>query len=372
MTRLAIPQIDLAAGYRELRQEIDAAVARVLGAGAYVLGPETTAFEVEFAAYCGVSHAVGVASGTDALHLALRALGVGPGDEVITVSLTAVGTVAAIELAGARPVLVDVEALTGTIDPDLVERAVTARTRAIVPVHLYGQPADLAPILEAARRRSPPIAVVEDCAQAHGARYAGRPVGGWGEAAAFSFYPTKNLGAAGDGGAVLTPDPQLADRIRLLRQYGWRERQVSEVAGYNSRLDELQAAILRAKLPRLDEWNDRRRKLAARYAELLAGTPLGLPVERGKGRHVYHLYVVQSPRRDALRAHLAARGIGSGVHYPVPVHLQPGYTRLGYPAGSMPVSERLAQEVLSLPLHPQLSEDSLRAVTDAVLESWSS
>jgi dTDP-3-amino-3,4,6-trideoxy-alpha-D-glucose transaminase len=362
----SIPFLDLAADYLELSAEIDTAVSRVLHSGWYILGSEVAAFEAEFAAYCGVDHAVGVASGTDALLLALRALGIGPGDEVITVAHTAVATVAAIELSGATPVFVDVEAATGTLDPALLPAAISYHTRAIVPVHLYGHPAGLAAILAVARQHNQ-IAVVEDCAQAHGAIYHGRPVGSWGDLAAFSFYPTKNLGALGDGGAVVGNHPALVDRLRMLRQYGWRERYVSQVAGYNSRLDELQAAVLRVKLRHLDKRNGARRRLAALYNERLASGSIILPVERPGSDHVYHLYVVQSRQRDRLQNFLKKHGIGTAVHYPLPVHLQPAYRHLGYEPGSLPVTERLAQDVLSLPLYPQLHSDQVETICKCVV-----
>ncbi|MBC7227095.1 MAG: DegT/DnrJ/EryC1/StrS family aminotransferase [Thermoflexales bacterium] len=362
-----IPPFDLTRQYAGLKEEIDAAIARVLARGRFILGEEVAAFEEEFAAACGVAHAVGVASGTDALYLALRACGIGPGDKVITVSHTAVATVAAVELAGARPVLVDVDPRRYTMDPAKVEERITPRTRAVLPVHLYGCPADLAPLLEIARRHG--LFLIEDCAQAHGARYRGRPVGSWGDVAAFSFYPTKNLGAFGDGGAVVTNDPALAERVRLLREYGWAQRYVSHIRGTNSRLDELQAAVLRVKLRHLESWNERRRQIAALYAEYLtelAGQGLVLPGEPEDSWHVYHLYVVRHPRRDALQAFLRERGIGTLVHYPVPVHLQPAYADLGYPAGSLPVSETLAREVLSLPMYPELTDEEVRQVAEAV------
>jgi dTDP-3-amino-3,4,6-trideoxy-alpha-D-glucose transaminase len=362
---LPLPFLDLAADYRELSAEIDTAVGRVLGSGWYILGEEVAGFESEFAAYHGVSHAVGVASGTDALLLALRALEIGPGDEVITVAHTAVATVAAIELSGATPVFVDVDAATGTLDPALLPAAVSSRTRAIVPVHLYGHPADLEPILAVAGQHEG-VAVLEDCAQAHGATYRNRLVGSWGDLAAFSFYPTKNLGALGDGGAVITHDGTLAERLRMLRQYGWRERYVSQVAGYNSRLDEIQAAVLRVKLRHLEARNEARRRLAACYDERLAGSGLVLPVERPGNKHVYHLYVVQSPQRQRVQEWLKVNGIGTAVHYPVPVHLQPAYHHLGYEVGSLPVTERLAKQVLSLPLYPQLSLGQVDAVCDLI------
>ena len=350
------------AQYLAHKAEIDAAMQAVLDGGRYVLGPETAAFEKEFAAWVGVAHAVGVANGTDALHLALRALGVGQGDEVITVSHTAVATAAAVTLAGAVPVLCDIEADTCTIDPALIERLITPLTRAIIAVHLYGQAADMDAILEIGKRRGLPV--IEDCAQAHGARYRGRRVGTMGALACFSFYPTKNLGAIGDGGAVVTGDNALGAKLRLLREYGWAERYVSHTEGWNSRLDELQAAILRVKLRYLDADNTSRRRIAARYGAELANTGLALPVTREGSEHVYHLYVVRSDRRDALNAHLQARGIAAGIHYPVPIHLQPAYRRT--PPLSLPVTERAAREVLSLPIYPELSDADVATVIASV------
>jgi dTDP-4-amino-4,6-dideoxygalactose transaminase len=360
-----IPVFDLRGQYDSIKDEIDVAVFRVLERGRFILNEEVASFEQEFAAYCGVSHAVGVGSGTEALHLALLACGVGPGDEVITVSHTAVATVAAIELAGARPVLVDIDSVRYTLDPAQIEAAITPRTKAVIPVHLYGCPADLASILEIAQRHN--LFVVEDCAQAHGAVYQGRRVGAWGDIAAFSFYPTKNLGAYGDGGAVVTDDPSLAERARLLRQYGWRERYISSLKGLNSRLDELQAAVLGVKLRHLEAWNERRRRLATLYADGLAESGVVLPHELEDVTHVYHLYVVRHPRRDDLRAFLHERGIGTLVHYPVPVHLQPAYHDLGYAAGDLPVTESAAREVLSLPMYPELRDGEVAVVSEALL-----
>ena len=362
-----IPPFDLKRQYASIQDEVDRAVARVLDQGYFILGEEVAAFEREFACYCGVAHAVGVGSGTEALHLALAACGVGPGDEVITVSHTAVATVAAIELVGARPVLVDIDAERYTMDPQQVASAVTPRTRAVVPVHLYGCPVDLTPIMDIARQHG--LFVVEDCAQAHGALYGGQRVGSWGHIAAFSFYPTKNLGAYGDGGAIVTDDAPLAERARLLRQYGWQERYVSAIKGLNSRLDELQAAVLRVKLRHLEAWNGQRRRLASLYDERLAGSGVTLPCEPQDGMHVYHLYVVRYPRRDELRAFLRERGIGTLIHYPVPVHLQPAYRDLGYGPGSLPVTEAIAGEVLSLPMYPELREDEATIVATAVCEA---
>jgi dTDP-4-amino-4,6-dideoxygalactose transaminase len=354
-----------AAQYLSHQAEINAAIAAVLDGNRYILGPQTQAFEQEFAAYLGVAHAVGVGSGTEALHLALRACHIGAGAEVITVSHTAVATVSAIELAGATPVLVDIDPLTYTIDPRLIERAITSRTKAIIPVHLFGGAANLSPIIDLAHKYN--LKLIEDCAQAHGARYADRVVGGYGDASCFSFYPTKNLGAIGDGGLVATNDPQIAENLNLLRQYGWRERYVSEVAGWNTRLDELQAAILRVKLRYLDEDNARRRALAAIYDEQLAGV-VTLPIELENTRHVYHLYVIRHPQRDALMSYLRERGIGTAIHYPVPIHLQPAYRgRLG-DAGSLSETEKAAREIVSLPMYPELSAEEVQMVTQAIRE----
>ncbi len=361
-----IPQANPHAQYASHRAEIDQAIARVLDKGRYILGEEAAAFEREFATYIGVHFGIGVGSGTEALHLALRACGIGPGDEVITVSHTAVATVSAIELCGARPVLVDIDPRSFTLDPNQLETAITPATRAIIPVHLYGQSADLGPILSIARQHD--VRVIEDCAQAHGAVYRGRHTGAWGDIACFSFYPTKNLGAIGDGGFVATQDAQLAENARLLREYGWRERYVSDMAGWNTRLDELQAAILRIKLRTLDADNARRRHLAALYDELLTASPVAPPQAMSYGEHVYHLYVVQSARRDELQAFLKGRDIGTLIHYPLPVHLQPAYRgRLG-DVGSLPETERAANQVLSLPMFPELSEIKVQQVAEAIRE----
>ncbi len=343
---------------QSLQPEIDAAIARVLASGQFILGPEVRAFEREFAAYCGIEHAVGVDSGTSAIQLALLACGIGPGDEVITVSHTAVATVAAIDLTGARPALVDIDPTRFTLDPAKLESALSPRTRAILPVHLYGCPADLEPILAFAREHQ--LFVIEDCAQAHGARYRGKPVGSWGHLAAFSFYPTKNLGAYGDGGAVLTDDPALAEKVCRLRQYGWNENRLSLQKGLNTRLDELQAAILRVKLRHLDAWNDRRREIAAIYRALLADTGLVLPSEPPEAQHVYHQFVIRHPRRDALREFLAERGIQTQVHYPLPAHLQPAYRDLV--PGNLPATEGISAEILSLPIYPELDADSVEYI----------
>jgi dTDP-3-amino-3,4,6-trideoxy-alpha-D-glucose transaminase len=362
---MTVPFLDLARRVASLRPELDAAIARVLDSGRFVLGAEVEAFEEELAAYCGAGHAVGVASGTGAIELALRALGVGPGDEVVTAANTCVPTVAAIEAAGARPVLADVDSATLTLDPARLDTAVTERTRAIVPVHLYGQCADMGRILAFAATRG--IAVVEDAAQALGAEWEGRRPGALGDAAAVSFYPTKNIGALGDGGAVVTGDADLAERVRLLRAYGERSGHDSVVPGTNSRLDELQAAVLRVELGRLDGWTARRRELAAVYRDELAGLPLRPPAEAEQGRHAYHLFVVRVPERDRLRAELAARGVETAVHYPRPVHGHPAYERLAR-EGALRESEQACGEVVSLPLYPELTDAEARTVVAAVRE----
>lgn len=359
-----IPILDLTKQYESIRPEMDEAIARVLKKGAFILGEEISAFEQEFAAYCGVSHAIGVASGTDALQLALLACGIGTGDEVVTTSHTSVATVAAIEMTGARPVLVDIDPARYTLDLHKFVQAISARTRAVIPVHLYGCPAEMESIVEFARRNS--ILVVEDCAQAHGASLHGKKVGGWGDLAAFSFYPTKNLGAYGDGGAVVTNDSGLAEKVRLLRQYGWKERYISSIKGINSRLDELQAGILMVKLRHLDAWNDRRRELARRYHELLLNTELVLPADPPNCVQVFHQFVVRHPRRDELQAYLNKRGIHTLVHYPIPIHLQPAYQNLCYREGSLPETELAAREILSLPMYAELSEPELGSVCQAI------
>src|SRR5258706_7960601 len=362
----AIPVVDLKAQYHSIRAEIDQAIARVLEQGNFILSREVVAFEQEFASYCGVAHAVGVDSGTAALHLALLACGIGRGDEFFTTAHAAVATVAAIEMSGARPVLVDIGRQRYTFDPEKMAAAIPPRTRAATPVHLYGCPAELAPILELARAKN--ILIIEDCAQAHGATYLGKRVGSWGDMAAFSFYPTKNLGALGDGGALVMNDDSLAKRARLLRQYGWEERYISTIKGWNSRLDELQAAVLRVKLRHLDAWNARRQKLAHLYNDLLSESGLILPSQPANVEHVYHQYVVQHPQRDSLRAFLSQREIHTLVHYPLPIHLQPAYKNLDYAWGDLPITEQAAGQVLSLPLYPEMSEDSVQMVGQAVIE----
>jgi dTDP-4-amino-4,6-dideoxygalactose transaminase len=352
--------------YLAHRAEIDAAVSRVMERGWYILGEEVAAFEKEFAAYLGVERAFGVGNGTDALHVALRALGVGPGDEVVTVSHTAVATVAAIELCGATPVLVDVDPRGFTMLPEQLEEVFGPKTRAVIAVHLYGRPADLDRVIAIARRHD--VRVIEDCAQAHGSRYRGKRTGWFGDIAAFSFYPTKNLGALGDGGLVATNDPELAEKVKLVREYGWKDRYVSAIAGFNTRLDELQAALLRVKLRSLDEENERRRAIAGHYAALLEGTGIFLPESPAEHPgHVYHQYVIQLDNRDAVREALNRRGIHTLIHYPVPVHLQPAYSGRVRCAESMVRTERLAGRILSLPMYAELTDEQVNRIGDEVV-----
>ena len=360
-----VPFLDLRAAYRELQAEIDAAVRRVVSSGWYVLGPEVEGFENEFAAYCGARHCIGISNGLDALELALRGYGIGTGDEVIVPTNTFIATWLAVSRTGAVPVPVEPEEATHTIAADRVERAITPRTRAVMPVHLYGQPADMQPIADLARRHG--LKVIEDAAQAHGARYRTRRAGSLGDAAAFSFYPGKNLGALGDAGALVTDDDALAARVRRLRNYGSAVKYHHEIQGFNARLDELQAAVLRVKLPRLDDWNDRRRTLAARYLEGLARVPsLGLPHVPEGVEPAWHLFVVRHPRRDDLQRHLAAAGVETLIHYPIPPHRSDAYADLGFGPGAFPVSERIAETVLSLPMGPHLTPDLQEQVINAV------
>lgn len=350
--------------YQAHKADIDAAIRRTIDSQWYILGREVASFEEEFAAFCGVGHAIGVGSGTDAITLALRALGIGPGDEVITVSHTAVATVAAIEAAGATPVLVDVERDRYTLDPASLSSALSDAAKAIVVVHLYGQPADMDAIGTFATGHG--LRLIEDCAQAHGATHRGRRVGSIGDVGCFSFFPTKNLGALGDGGAVITSDGEIAQKLRLLRQYGWAERYVSAIPGYNSRLDEIQAAILRAKLPHLDADNEKRALVAQRYREALEGCSLDLPAPYAELSHVYHQFVVRSEQRDRLLAHLKSCGIGAALHYPQAVHQQPAYKGRGLCHAPLPNTEYVVDRILSLPIYPELSEDQIVAVISSV------
>jgi dTDP-4-amino-4,6-dideoxygalactose transaminase len=362
---VTIPQTDPRAGYLAQRTAIDAAIARVLEGGTYILGREVEAFEAAFASFVGAAHAVGVANGTDAIELSLRACGIASGDLVFTVSHTAVATVAAIERAGAVPVLIDVEPGTYTMAPHELERALRTappgRPAAVLPVHIYGQPAELSALVELARAQG--LRLIEDCAQSHGALYHGRSTGSFGDIACFSFYPTKNLGALGDGGMVVTNDPALATTLRELREYGWRERYISARSGINSRLDAIQAAILRVKLDTLAANNARRQAIADRYDAGLAGLPLAVPARRKQSTHVFHQYVIRIAERDALRDRLRSAGIGSGIHYPVPVHQQAAYSgRLACGPSGLGVTERAAPQILSLPMYPQLADEAVDRV----------
>jgi dTDP-4-amino-4,6-dideoxygalactose transaminase len=363
---MRVPFLDVGATYVALKDELDAAVSRVLSSGWYLLGAEIAAFEEEFAAHVGVKHCIGVGNGLDALHLALRAMNVGSGDEVIVPSNTYIATWLAVNYAGATPVPVEPDLRTYNLDPALIEAAITPRTRAILPVHLYGQPANMDPICEIAQRYG--LWVLEDSAQAQGARYRGRRVGSIGHAAGWSFYPAKNLGAFGDAGAVTTNDDGLADRLRELRNYGSKVKYVNEERGFNSRLDEIQAAVLRVKLRHLDSWNDRRRRIAAQYLDLLHQTDLVLPWVETWADPVWHLFVVRSQQRDQLMRRLQEAGIGVLIHYPIPPHLQAAYRDLDRPRGSFPVSEMIHQEVLSLPIGPHLDEAQAASVVATLKE----
>ncbi len=359
-----IPFLDLGAAYRELKPEIDAAVARVLDSGWYILGPEVEAFEAEWATYCEARYAVGVANGLDALILALRALEIGPGDEVIVPSNTYIATWLAVSAVGATPVPVEPDPATHTIDPALIPAALTARTRAILPVHLYGCPADMDPILAIAREHG--LKVVEDGAQSHGARYKSRRIGAHGDVVCWSFYPGKNLGALGDGGAVTTDNAELADRIRTIGNYGSKQKYVNIEKGVNSRLDPVQAAVLRVKIPHLDAWNERRRATAAFYNDALATSGLSLPHAPNWAEHVWHLYVVRSPERDALQGRLKDEGVGTLIHYPIPPHRQEAYRDLAPSLPAAPLAEALAAELLSIPIGPHLDNEQRQRVAEAL------
>ena len=361
---MKVPFLDLRSAYLELKPQIDEAVARVLDSGWYVLGPEVDAFESEFATYCQARHAIGVADGLGALHLALRAMDVGPGDEVIVPSNTYIATWLAVSQCGATPVPVEPDEHTCNLDPARIEAALTSRTKVILPVHLYGQPVDLDPILALARKHG--LLVLEDGAQAHGARYKGRRLGAHGDAVAWSFYPGKNLGAMGDGGAVTTNDDRIADRIRVLRNYGSRVKYVNEIQGYNSRLDPIQAAILRVKLAHLDDWNARRAVIARLYQHGLALTGLTLPHTPDWADPVWHLYVVRHPQRNALQKIMAASGVQTMIHYPIPPHLQSAYVSMGLGQGSLPISEGIHDSVFSLPISPHLKPEDASVVVDVV------
>jgi dTDP-4-amino-4,6-dideoxygalactose transaminase len=362
--RTVIPFVDLRTQYHELKTKIDRAIQDVLDNGVFLFGSNVEAFEKEFAAYLGVSHAVAVSSGTEALRLSLLAGGLGPGDEVLTTAMTAVATVVAIEGAGARAILVDIDPATYTLDVSQVEARLTPQTKAIVPVHLYGHPTDLKPLLDIATQRG--LEIIEDACQAHGATYYNRKVGSFGLFGCFSFYPTKNLGGYGDGGMIVTGSADHAEHVRLLRNYGERERFKHYLKGFNCRMDELQAAILRVKLQHLDAWNARRRLLARGYDTALTGNGVQVPVERPEATHVYCSYVIRHRSRNRLREWLADRGIDTRIQYPWPIHLQPAYSDLGTGPGSFPAAEKAASEILSLPIFPELDESQVARVSDAI------
>jgi dTDP-4-amino-4,6-dideoxygalactose transaminase len=359
-----VPYLDLQSQIRSIRPELDAAIARVLDNCTFCLGPEVTQFEKEFAEFCEAKHCVGFNNGTSALHVAMRLLDLGPGDEVITTPYTFIATSWAILYTGARPVFVDIEEKTFNLDPNLVERAITSRTRAILPVHLYGHPADLDPLLAISRKRNLPL--IEDAAQAHGARYRGRSVGTFGKAACFSFYPGKNLGACGEGGALVTNDDAFAERARSLRDHGSTQRYYHDEIGYNYRMEGIQAAVLRVKLKHLPDWTRQRRDVAEKYNGLLANTALQLPQEAANAKSACHLYVVRHPERDSLKQHVENHKIGCGLHYPVPLHLQKAFAHLGHKPGDFPVAEKAARECLSLPIYPEMTDERLHAVAAAI------
>ena len=359
-----VPFLDLKAQYRSIKTEIDAAVLAVLESAQFVLGDEVAAFEREFAAYCGAAQGIAVNTGTSALHLALLAAGVGPGDEVVTVSHTFVATVAAIRYTGARAVFVDIDPASFTMDPALLERAITPRTKAIIPVHLYGHPADLDPIMEVARRHH--LIVIEDAAQAHGAKYKGRPVGSIGDLACFSFYPGKNLGAYGEGGMVVTGNERWAQTIRMLRDWGQDRKYHHVLAGFNYRMEGIQGAVLRVKMRHLEKWTEARRAHAKRYQQILEGCGVGIPNEAGWARHVWHVFAVRTADREGLMKALGERGVQTAIHYPVPVHLQPAYTDPAWGVGALAHSEKAASEVMSLPMFPEMSEEHLQSVAEAL------
>jgi dTDP-4-amino-4,6-dideoxygalactose transaminase len=359
-----VPLVDLYAQYLSIKPDVDGAIERTIARSAFIGGEELRSFESEFAKYCEAAACVGVGNGTDALYLTLRALGIGAGDEVITVAHTFTATAEAISSIGARPVFVDIKTDTMLMDPDLIESAITPRTRAIIPVHIYGQPCEMDRIMEIARRHG--LKVVEDAAQAHGARWRGRRVGSIGDVACFSFFPGKNLGAYGDAGGVVSRDEDLIRRIRMLANHGRMDKYVHQIEGVNSRLDNLQAAILRIKLRRLDTWNAARERHAQRYCEILSNCGVILPVVHPEVETVWHLFVIKVQDRDRLQAELNERGIAAGVHYPVPLHRQPAYQHLGIPEGALPVTEQVASHILSLPMYPELTEDQIAAVGKAV------
>ena len=359
-----IPYLDLPAQVRGIRKDLDAAIARTLDNCSFCLGPDVAQFEKDFARFAGAEHCVGFNSGTSALHVAMLLLGVGPGDEVITTPFTFVATSWAISYVGAKPVYADIDEATFNLDPKLIEAAITRRTRAVMPVHLYGHPFDVDAIAAVCRKHKLPL--VEDAAQAHGARYKGKTVGTFGQISCFSFYPGKNLGACGEGGALVTNNPVFDRRARSLREHGSTVRYSHDEVGYNYRMEGIQGATLGVKLKHLTKWTNARRRVAHRYHELLAGTPLQLPREAAWGESAYHLYVVRHPRRDDLKKHLEANGVGCALHYPVPLHLQKCYANLGYQPGEFPVAEKAARECLSLPIYPELTGQQIQRVADVI------
>jgi dTDP-4-amino-4,6-dideoxygalactose transaminase len=361
-----LPFIDLKAQHAAIAAEVEGAVQRVMTNADFILGADVAAFEGEFARYCEVEHAVGLDSGMSALELGMRALGIGPGHEVITPAGSFIASSSAISFTGATPIWVDIDPHTYNIDPELVEAAITKRTKAIMVVHLYGQPADMDLVSEIADRYGLPV--IEDACQSHGARYKGRRTGAMGTFGAFSFYPSKNLGAYGDAGALTTNDAGLAEKVRMMRNYGQRAKYDHVFLAWNRRLDTMQAAVLRVKLPHLDAWNGARRKIASLYQELLGGTAVSLPYTRPDVEHVFHLYVIQVDGRDHVVSGLGARGIGAGIHYPVPIHLQEAYRARGFGAGTFPVTEEAAKRILSLPMYPEMTEPDVRRVADSVRE----
>ena len=363
VANVAVPFVDLKQQYNSIKTEIDAAIAHVVENTSFILGPQVRAFEAAFAEYVGAHACIGVNSGTAALQLALMAAGIGAGDEVIVPSFTFFATAEAVSVLGATPIFVDVDPASYTVTAASIERAITSRTRAVIPVHLYGQAADLDPILELAKTHH--LHVIEDAAQAHGAEYKSKRVGALGSSGCFSFYPSKNLGAYGEAGAIVTNDEELATRLRLLRDHGSTSKYAHAIVGYNFRMEEIQAAVLNVKLPHLNDWNDARRARAARYSSSLSNSSIGLPREMDYARHVYHVYAVQSEHRDELQKRLTAAGVQTGVHYPIPIHLQPAYASLGYKGGDLPVTETLAERVLSLPMFPELTDEQIDRVVEA-------
>jgi dTDP-4-amino-4,6-dideoxygalactose transaminase len=361
-----VPYLDLRAQYRTLRSEVLSALEEICESASFAQGPATSKFDAEFAAYCGVDHCVSLNSGTSALHLALRCLDVGPGDEVITVSMTFIATAWAISYVGATPVFIDIDPVRRTLDPDKLEAAITSRTKAIIPVHLYGMPAEMDRIMAIAERHGVPV--IEDAAQAHGARYKGRRAGQFGQIACFSFYPTKNLGAYGEGGALITNDASIAHRARSLRDHAQSQKYLHEEIGYNYRMDSFQAAVLSIKLNHLDQWNTARVDCARQYTELLKDSSYKLPAQMSDSECVWHCYVIETPERDRIRSGLQDVGIQSAVHYPVPVHLQKAYAHLDYRSGDLPITEALCEHCLALPIYPELSKEKLSRVASVLLD----